>query len=326
LLLFLIQIDIEMKVYREDSEIINAKNAVVTVGSFDGLHIGHFKILDKVKECAAQNNGSSVVVTFEPHPRSVVSQNFDLKILTTLDEKIEILEKAEIENLVVIDFTKEYSQLTSEEFIKQCIVEKIGASHMVIGHDHKFGKDRLGDVDKLKEIGSKYKFNVSAVTPLSVDGEIVSSTAIRSALVEGNIEKADSFLGRNYLLNGKVVIGAQRGRLLGFPTANILPDDAKKAVPVNGVYFTACEFENEKHYGIMNIGYRPTFERKHELVLEVHILNFNRDIYGKQFKVSFLKRLREEKKFESKDALIHQMELDKRIASEMVAVQQKIFL
>jgi riboflavin kinase/FMN adenylyltransferase len=310
-----------MNVYREDSEIINTKNAVVTVGSFDGLHIGHFKILNKVKEFSSQLGGSNFVITFEPHPRSVVSQNFDLKILTTLEEKIEILEKAGIENLVVINFTKEYSQLTSDEFIKQCIVAKIGASQMVIGHDHKFGKDRLGDVDRLKEIGKFYNFDVSDVSPMTVDGEIISSTAIRNALVEGNIEKANFFLGRKYSLNGKVVIGAQRGRLLGFPTANIQPDDSKKAIPVNGVYFVACEFENEKHFGVMNIGYRPTFEHKHELVLEVHILNFNRDIYGRQFKVSFLKRLREEKKFESKEALIHQMELDKIIATDAASMQ-----
>ncbi len=314
-----------MKVYREDSEIIKSKKAVVTVGSFDGLHIGHFKILNKVKECADQNNGSSFVVTFEPHPRSVVSKDFDLRILTTLDEKIEILEKTGIENLVVVNFTREFSQLTSDQFINRFLVEKIGAAHMVIGHDHKFGKDRLGDVQKLKEIGQLYNFEVSDVSPMSVDGEIVSSTAIRNALAEGNIDKANSFLGRSYVLSGTVVPGVQRGRLLGFPTANIQPYDSKKAIPVNGVYFVGCDVENEKHFGIMNIGYRPTFERKHELVLEVHILNFNRDIYGKPFKISFLKRLREEKKFESKEALVHQMELDKKTATEMANKNEIIF-
>ena len=306
-----------MKIYREDSEIVKSKNAVVTVGSFDGLHIGHFKILNTVKEFAEKKNGSACVVTFDPHPRSVISKDFDLKILTTLDEKIEILEEAGIENLVVIKFTKEFSQQTSDQFIKHYLVEKIGAGHMVIGHDHKFGKDRLGDVEKLKEIGKLYNFDVSDVSPLCIDGEIVSSTAIRNALTEGNIDKANLFLGRNYVLSGLVVLGVQRGRLLGFPTANIQPHDPKKAIPVNGVYFVGCEVDNEKHYGVMNIGYRPTFEHKHELVLEVHILNFDKDIYGKAFKIFFLHRLREEKKFESKDALVHQMEHDKQTAFEL---------
>ena len=307
-----------MKIFSSDSEITKVNKPVVTVGSFDGLHIGHFEILNKVKKCAEEINGSSFVVTFDPHPRSVVSKHFDLKILTSLAEKKEILEAGGIENLAVINFTDGFSKLTSEEFIKKYIVEKIGAAKMVIGYDHKFGKDRLGDVNKLREIGKVYGFEVEDVAPVTVETEIVSSTAIRNALAEGNIDKANFFLGRNYSLFGGVVIGAQRGRLLGFPTANIKLDEPSKSVPMKGVYFVACQVENENHFGIMNIGYRPTFENKHEIVLEVHVLNFSRDIYGKEFKVSFLRRLREEKKFESKEALIHQIETDKKLAMEFV--------
>ncbi len=306
-----------MKIYKDDSEIIKVKKPVITVGSFDGLHIGHFEILNKVKKCADEIGGSSFVVTFDPHPRSVISKNFELKILTSLEEKKEILEANGIENLAVINFTEEFSKLISEEFIKKYIVQKFGAAKMVIGYDHKFGKDRLGDVNKLREIGKQYNFEVEDVAPVTVDGEIVSSTAVRNAVAEGNIDKTNFFLGRNYSLYGVVVIGAQRGRLLGFPTANIKLDEPSKSVPMKGVYFVSCRVENENHFGIMNIGYRPTFEHKHELVLEVHILNFNRDIYGKKFKVSFLKRLREEKKFESKEALIHQIETDKKIGLEL---------
>jgi len=307
-----------MKVYTDNSEIVKIKKAVITVGSFDGLHKGHIKIFEKVLELSNKNNGTSFVITFEPHPRSVISKDFDLKILTSLEEKKEVLEKIGIENLMVINFTKEFSQLTSDEFIKQYIVDKIGSSQMVIGHDHKFGKDRLGDEKKLREVGKIYNLDVTAVPPEMLNGEIISSTKIRNALFAGDVEKAGSLIGRNYTLAGIIVKGMQRGRLLGFPTANIQPDDENKALPMNGVYIVKCLLENEIHFGIMNIGYRPTFENKHEVVSEVHILNFDRDIYGKYFKVEFLKRLRNEKKFESKEDLIHQIEADKKAAQKFI--------
>lgn len=307
-----------MKVYTEVSENIDTRNAVVTVGSFDGLHLGHFKILDKVKKVVGEKNGTGFLITFEPHPRFVLSKDFDMKLLTSLDEKKEILEEAGIENLMVINFTKEFSQLTSDEFIKKFIVDKIGASHMVIGHDHKFGKDRLGDVVKLSQVGKLYNFDVTDVAAESLNGEIISSTKIRNSLFEGDVERANLFLNRNYSLSGKIVLGAQRGRTLGFPTANVKLDEHRKAVPKNGVYIVKCRLEDEIHFGIMNIGYRPTFENKHELVLEVHILNFNRDIYGRTIEVEFLKRLRDEVKFESKEALIHQIESDRQSAQEII--------
>lgn len=307
-----------MKVYKEISKVENKGNAVVTVGSFDGLHLGHFKILDEVKRVAKEINGNSFVVTFDPHPRSVISANFDLRILTSLADKKEILESAGIENLFVINFTHEFSQLTSDEFIKRFIVEKLGASHMVIGHDHKFGKDRLGDADKLREVGKLNNFDITDVPAESLNGEIISSTKIRFALSDGNIEKANLFLGRNYSISGEIVVGSQRGRTLGFPTANIQMDEPHKAVPKRGVYIVECFVENEKHFGIMNIGLRPTFEDKHELILEAHLLNFNRDIYGRVMKVNFLKRLRDEVKFESKEALIHQIEVDKQLAIDVI--------
>jgi len=310
-----------MNLYRDIPEIKKTLNAVVTVGSFDGLHIGHFKILEEVKKVAGELKGSSFVITFEPHPRFVLSKDFRLKILTSLPEKIKILEEAGIENLVVLKFTKEFSQLTSDEFIRQIIVDKIGAAHMVIGHDHKFGKDRLGNVQKLSEVGKLYNFSVTDVTAENMDGSIISSSKIRKALTDGDLVNANKFLGRNYSLEGIVVIGMQRGRTLGFPTANILPDDPNKAIPKNGVYVVKCELDGEVFPGVMNIGIRPTFENKHEQVLEVHLLNFNRDVYGKNLRVEFIKRLRDEKKFSSKEDLIKQMQTDKQLAASVYTIK-----
>ena len=310
-----------MNIYREIPEIKKTLNAVVTVGSFDGLHPGHFKILDEVKNVVKDLKGSSYVITFEPHPRNVLSKDFGLRILTSLSEKIKILEEAGIENLVVLNFTKEFSQLTSDEFIRQIIFDKIGAAHMVIGHDHKFGKDRLGDVRKLSEVGKFYNFSVTDVPPESIDGEIISSSKIRTALAAGDLIIANKFLGRNYSLEGIVVAGMKRGRTLGFPTANIQPDDLNKAIPKNGVYVVKCDLEDKVLPGVMSIGTRPTFENNQEQILEVHLLDFNRDIYGKQFRIEFIKRLRDEEKYASKEDLIKQMQIDKQSAADVFSLK-----
>lgn len=312
-----------MNIFTDRSEIKLDKKAVVTVGSFDGLHRGHLKILEELISTAKKNNETSVVVTFDPHPRSVLSQFSEVNILTSLDEKKMILEKIGVENLMVIHFTREFSQLNSEEFIKKFLIEKLNASHIVIGHDHKFGKDRLGDENKLIEIGNQLGFTVSSVPAECHNDEIISSTKIRKFLLNGDLENANIFLGRNYSICGIVVKGAQRGRTLGFPTANVQVDDVKKAFPKVGVYVTKCFLSSEVKFGVMNIGYRPTFENKHELVPEVFILDFNRDIYGEKIRVEFVKRLRDEKKFNSKDELIHQIEEDKKEA-EQIALQSKI--
>jgi riboflavin kinase / FMN adenylyltransferase len=307
-----------MKVYKDSSEFIKEKNAVVTVGSFDGLHIGHFKIINELKKIGREINGHSVLLTFEPHPRQVIWHDADFKILTSFEEKKTILENSGIDHLVVQNFTRAFSQMTSDEFIKKILVDILGVSHIVVGHDHKFGKDRLGDTDKLKELGKKFGFDVISVPAEKIGGEIIGSTAIRSALADGNIDKANLFFGRNYSFCGIVVKGSQRGRTLGFPTANIKLDDPAKAIPKRGVYAVTCTCEGQRLKGIMNIGMRPTFEDKTELIIEVHLFNFNKDIYGENLSVDFIKRLRDEKKFVSKDELIHQIELDKNAALEIL--------
>ena len=306
-----------MKVYTDLSSFTKEKNVVVTVGSFDGLHKGHIKIIGELLRVSREINDSSVLLTFEPHPRQVVSKDFDFKILTTLSEKKAILEKVGLDNLIVQNFTHEFSQMSSDEFIKKILVDHIGVSHIVVGHDHRFGKDRLGDAEKLKEHGRKFNFGVTSVPAETINGEIISSTIIRKALFDGDIEKANLFFGRSYSFGGVVVKGTQRGRTLGFPTANIMLNDPRKAVPKKGVYAVTCICRNEKLTGIMNIGIRPTFENRTELVIEVHLFNFNKNIYGEKISVNFIKRLRDERKFESKEELIHQIELDKQIATEM---------
>ncbi|MDF1610808.1 MAG: bifunctional riboflavin kinase/FAD synthetase [Stygiobacter sp.] len=308
-----------MNIFTDRSEIKFEKKSVVTVGSFDGLHRGHIKIIKELISTAKKNNGTSVLVTFDPHPRSVLSKYSEVSILTSLDEKKMILDKLDVENLYVIHFTREFSQLSSEEFIQNFLIEKLNASHIVIGHDHKFGKDRLGDENKLRELGLKLGFTVSSVQPECIDDEIISSTKIRRFLINGELDKANLYLDRYYSICGIVVKGAQRGRTLGFPTANVQIDDVKKAFPKVGVYVTRCFLKDEVKFGVMNIGYRPTFENKQELVPEVYILDFNRDIYGEKIRVDFIKRLRDEIKFNSKDELINQIEKDKREAEKIAS-------
>ena len=312
-----------MKVHTENKKYIKQKNTVVTVGTFDGLHRGHLKILETMKSIAGKINGTSVMVTFDPHPRKIISKDYNLKMLTTTEEKIALLNNAGIDNLLVVKFTEEFSQLTSDEFIKQIIVDTIGAAHMVVGHDHKFGRDRLGDENKLREFGRLYNFDVTSVPVERINDEIISSTKIRNSLFEGDIEKANLFLGRNYSMSGTVVKGSQRGRTLGFPTANIQPDSPDKAIAKRGVYAVSCRCEDEQQFGIMNIGLRPTFGGTPVLVIEVHLLNFNKDIYGKKLTVDFMKKLRDEKKFETKEELIHQIEIDKQKAVQMFETEMQ---
>ncbi|KAF0152948.1 MAG: riboflavin biosynthesis protein RibF [Ignavibacteria bacterium] len=311
-----------MIVYSDRFEKDKTRSSVVTVGSFDGLHLGHLKILQKVKQVAQESDFDSFVVTFDPHPRSVLAQNSEVSILTSLDEKKWIIEEAGIENLMVIHFTREFSQLTSDEFIKKFVLEKLNASHMVIGHDHKFGRDRLGDENKLREIGAQLGFDVTAVAAECLNKVTISSTKVRNFLFAGELDIANQFLGRLYSICGIVVKGAQRGRTLGFPTANIQVDDPKKAIPKNGVYVVRCSLGKESYYGVMNIGFRPTFENKQEIVPEAYILNFDRDIYGEKIKIEFVKRLRDEKKFESKGSLIQQIETDKKEAEKIASLNK----
>lgn len=310
-----------MKVFFDKNDLQKLENTCVTIGTFDGLHVGHQNILDVLINIAKEKNLQSTVVSFDPHPRRVVKDSYDIKILTTIDEKIEILESLGIDNFYLINFTTEFSQQSSEEFVKNYITERFDAKHVVVGHDHKFGKDRGGDAVALNKLGRKYGFGVTSVDAVKLDDEIISSSNIRKALVDGNIEKANAFLGRSYSMKGEVVTGAKRGRIMGFPTANLKVGNTDKLIPQMGVYAVGCELNGEKLNGVMNIGYRPTFDDTTKLVSEVHLFNFNRMIYGETLKINFIQRIRAEKKFASKEKLIKQIELDKKEAAKVLAVE-----
>ena len=307
-----------MNFYTDRDNIEHDPNTVVTIGTFDGIHKGHVDILHTVINKANELNGRNFVITFEPHPRTVVSSEYKMKILTTIDEKKELFEKLNVENLLVINFTSEFSQMNYEDFIKTYILDKIGAKHIVIGYDHKFGKNRSGDENKLRELGKAYGFDVTVVSAVEESDDPISSTKIRTALEEGDLEKANNYLGWDYSFTGKVVEGSSRGRIIGFHTANVELIDSNKLIPARGVYLVRCYVEGEKYFGLMNIGYRPTFEDDKNIVVEVHLLDFNKDIYGKQIKVELLNRIRNEKKFESKEALVHQINIDKDKALEII--------
>ncbi len=301
-----------MNIFHDISDINKDENTFITLGTFDGIHLGHQKIIDRLISKTRSANGRSFLITFHPHPRNIISQNTDFKILSTPAEKAAVLEKLGIMNLLVIQFTKEFSQQTAEDFFKNYIIDKIGIKEIIIGYDHHFGKGRGGDESTLKEMGGQYGFGVETVDAFRLKGEIVSSTKIRKALAEGDIKTASAYLDRSYEFSGLVIEGDKRGRELGFPTANIKIDNEHKLLPALGIYLVEFFVRGEKHYGLLSIGKRPTFYNSGKIVPEVYIYNYDEEIYGEEVKVTILERLRGEEKFSSADELVAQMQVDKK--------------
>ena len=299
-----------MRIFNDLSTLPKAENTILTLGIFDGVHLGHRKIIEKLKKKAAILNCRNLVITFSPHPRNVISGKRDLMLLTTIKEKIKLLEEIGVENLLIINFTKEFSQLSSEKFFNDYIIEKIGIKEIVVGYDHHFGKGRSGDINTLRKMGMEFGFDVTSVEPFKIDNEAVNSTKIRKALAEGNIKIANSFLGREYSFGGIVVEGDKRGRELGFPTANIFVDD-EKLLPMMGIYAVEFLFDDEKHKGLLSIGIRSTFYDSGKIVVEVYLYDFSRDIYNKKITVRIIDWVRGEEKFTSAEALVEQMQKDK---------------
>jgi riboflavin kinase/FMN adenylyltransferase len=304
-------------VYKDPNEISPQNNTAVTVGSFDGVHLGHHQIFSHLRDGAIKHELKSTIVTFDPHPQKILNtRNSDLKILTDLDEKLELFEKIGIQQVVILPFTKEFSRISYLDFVRSFLVEKLKVRHMVIGHDHHFGRDREGGFNKLIDLGNKYGFLVTEIPAYTINGQTLSSTLIRDEIESGNVEKAANYLGRLYGISAKVVRGDGRGKQIGYPTANLKVINSDKVIPKRGVYAVKVIFQDKKYRGMMNIGYRPTFNYD-SLTLEVHLFNFNAEIYGQRLNILFKMFIRKENKFPSVKELILQLDKDKEICEKL---------
>ncbi|RFC53312.1 bifunctional riboflavin kinase/FAD synthetase [Brumimicrobium aurantiacum] len=287
---------------------------VLTIGTFDGVHLGHQKIIKQLNEVAAKNGGESVLFTFYPHPRMVLFPDaHGLKLIQTQEEKLDKLERMGLKNIIVHPFTKEFSRLTAIEFVRDFLINQLNIKTIVIGYDHQFGKNREGSIELLKDLAPVYDFEVIEIGAKDIDEVNVSSTKIRKALKEGDIELANTYLGEEFQINGKVVRGEQLGTKLGFPTANIDVENEIKSIPKNGVYATRVILENgNSHFGLVNIGERPTVDDSGKTTIEVYILDFEGDLYGSKLQLKMLKRLRDEKKFNTIEELKTEMKNDEK--------------
>lgn len=308
-----------MKVYHSISDFQNVSRPILTTGTFDGVHFGHKIIIDRLKEIAKNQNGETVLLTFSPHPRMVLfPDDHNLQLINTLDEKIKLLEQAGIEHLIIHPFTKAFSRTNSMQFVRDIIVNELNTHKLVIGYNHHFGRNREGSFEHLKEYAPLYGFEVEEISAQLIDDVSISSTKIRNSLLSGDVSKAADYLGYNYPLKGQVIEGQQIGRTLGFPTANLKVLDASKLIPKDGVYAVHVEVKRQTFKAMMNIGNNPSLiSKKHSL--EVHIFDFDSDIYDEQIEVRFIKRIREEISFDNLDALKIQLEQDEYTAKAILS-------
>lgn len=304
-------------VHRDLNSLPSFNNAVLTIGTFDGVHLGHQQIIALLKQTAAHVQGETVIITFHPHPRKIIANGKqEVKIINTLEEKIELLDKHKIAHLVVVEFTDTFSNQTAEEYIENFLVKKFQPNTIIIGYDHKFGKNRSGDYHLLEKLSRQFGFKVKEIPERLLNEIIISSTRIREALQSGNVTKANSFLGYDYFFSGVVIEGNKIGRTIGFPTANLAVENEEKLIPGNGVYAVTISIENNPKilYGMMNIGVRPTVGGSNR-VIEVNIFDFEDNIYGQQIKIAVIEQLRSEIKFEGLDQLKLQLNEDKKQAT-----------
>ena len=303
-----------MKIYHQLSDFHPPHFSIVTSGTFDGVHLGHQKILARLKELATRKQGETVLLTYWPHPRLILQpEDKSLRLLSTLAEKVNLLEEMGVDHLIILPFTKELSQMSSEEFIREILVDKIQTKTLVIGYDHKFGKNREGSFEYLQSHSHLFGFAIEEISRQDVDDLGVSSTKIRTALAQGDISTANKYLGRPYDLSGQVVNGQQIGRSLGFPTANIQIADDFKLLPRDGAYAVHAEVNSIQYKAILNIGDRPTVDGEKKTI-EAHLIDFKGNLYGQELRIYFQEFLREEKKFESLDALKNQLVIDRERA------------
>ncbi|RDI56650.1 bifunctional riboflavin kinase/FAD synthetase [Flavobacterium glaciei] len=302
-----------MKIFHSINDFSSTKKTILTLGTFDGVHIGHKKILKKLTENTDNQKYGSLVLTFFPHPRMVLQEHSDIKLLNTITEKIELLEKIGIENLVIHPFDEEFSRLTAEEFVSNILVDRFHIKKIIIGHDHRFGRNRTANIDDLIAYGKEYGFEVEQISVQEINDISVSSTKIRHALLEGDMALANEYLGYNYFLTGSIVKGKQLGRTIGFPTANLKIDENYKLIPQNGVYIVKSIIDEQIVFGMMNIGFNPTVDGQKQSI-EIYYFDFSADLYNQKISVSVLHRLRSEQKFDSLEFLKAQLQKDKKEA------------
>lgn len=308
-----------MKIWKELND-FNIPHPVVTIGIFDGVHQGHLYLLNEVVREARRLSGESVVFTLWPHPRLVLNKEPEnLRYLSSIQEKIFLMEKAGIDNFVVFPFTKEFSEIGSCSFVKQFLVDKIGLKKLIVGYNHKFGKNREGDFENLQQCSRMYNFEIEKIDSKNIEGVKISSSLIRELLNSGNLSLANKYLGYDYFLYGKIVGGNRIGRKIGFPTANIQPDDPHKLIPRDGVYAVHLELGGILYPGMLNIGFRPTIESGMSIkTVEVNLFDFKEDIYDKSVFIHFRQRIRDEKKFKGIEQLREQLVLDREVAREIL--------
>lgn len=306
-----------MKKYTSASTFKSDRHSVVTIGTFDGVHIGHSAILKRLVETAKKEDLDSVVLTFFPHPRMVLQQHSEISLLNTIDERAQLLEKTGLEHLVIHQFTHAFSRLTALEYVRDILVNGLKAKKIIIGYDHRFGRNRTANIENLKEFGLTYGFEVEEISAKELDDVTISSTKIRNALNAGDIETANSYLGYNYMLTGEIEKGKALGRTINYPTANLKLKEKYKLIPKNGVYVVASIIEGKKIFGITSIGTNPTVGGK-KRTIETHFLNFNKDLYEKEITIEFLKHIRNEETFDSIEELRQEIEIDEKKAIQFL--------
>ncbi|WP_092980876.1 bifunctional riboflavin kinase/FAD synthetase [Robiginitalea myxolifaciens] len=307
-----------MKTIKGLSDFQAKRPSVVTIGTFDGVHVGHRKILDRLILSGKDANLESTLLTFYPHPRMVLQKDTDLRLLSSIEEKTQILNELGLDALIIHPFTKEFSRLTAKEFVRQILVNRLQARRIIIGYDHRFGRNRSADIQDLRAYGNLYGFEVEEINAQEIDDISVSSTKIRKALNEGDLETANRYLGYAYTISGKVIRGKGLGRELGFPTANLQPDTPYKLIPRQGVYVVSATHEQTTRYGMMNIGMNPTVDGTREHI-EIHFFELDQDLYDQPLQVRLHKRLRDEIKFSSLDSLKAQLTADQEQARNYIA-------
>lgn len=307
-----------MRIFHHISEITSISNSIITIGTFDGVHLGHQKIIKRLVELKEKQGGETLLFTFAPHPRKVLfPEQKDLKLITTTEEKCELLKKFGIDNVLVFPFTKEFSQMNADQYISEIIAQGLKTKTLVIGYDHRFGSNREGNIDTLKLYSKQFNFEVEEISAQEINQLNVSSTRIRKAIEEGDIDVANEFLGYSFFVTGTVVKGKQLGRTIGYPTANIHVVDSDKLIPKIGVYAVNVEHNNKRYKGMLNVGVNPTTDTDNKIKIEVNIFDFDKEIYGDGIKVEFVKRIRNEEKFANLDELKQALANDKIACSHV---------